>query len=52
MEEAKKQLELLKGYGFKDAEVKIQNQPQTRNFVTFPGEEKNLTILERNGQKR
>ena len=23
----------------------------TRNFVTFPGEEKNLTILERNGQK-
>jgi hypothetical protein len=22
----------------------------TRNFVTFPGEEKNLTILERNGQ--
>lgn len=52
MEEAKKQLELLKKYGFKDAEVKIQNQPQTRNFVTFPGEEKNLTIFERNGQKR
>ena len=23
---------------------------ETRNFVTFPGEEKNLTILERNGQ--
>lgn len=23
----------------------------TRNFVTFPGEEKNLTILERNGQR-
>jgi hypothetical protein len=24
---------------------------QTRNFVTFPGEEKNLTILERNNQR-
>jgi hypothetical protein len=23
----------------------------TRNFVTFPGEEKNLTILERNAEK-
>ena len=49
MEEAKKQLELLKGYGFKDAEIKVQDQPQTRNFVTFPGEEQNLRILERNG---
>jgi hypothetical protein len=24
----------------------------TRNFVTFPGEEKNLTIFERNSQGR
>jgi len=24
----------------------------TRNFVVFPGEEKNMTILERNGQKK
>jgi len=24
----------------------------TRNFVVFPGEEKNITILERNGQKK
>ena len=23
----------------------------TRNFVVFPGEEKNMTILERNAQK-
>jgi DTW domain-containing protein YfiP len=25
--------------------------PQTRNFVVFPGEEKNMTILERNAEK-
>jgi hypothetical protein len=31
--------------------LKELETPKTRNFVTFPGEEKNLTILERNGQK-
>jgi len=35
--------QIAKGFG-------VQNIPRTRNFVTFPGEEKNLTILERNGQ--
>jgi hypothetical protein len=31
--------------------LKELETPKTRNFVIFPGEEKNLTILERNGQK-
>ena len=39
---AKEQVE--KGFG-------VQEIPGTRNFVTFPGEEKNLTILERNAEK-
>jgi hypothetical protein len=39
---AKEQVE--KGFG-------AQEIPGTRNFVVFPGEEKSMTILERNGQK-
>lgn len=37
----------------KEAEAALKEKlgKETRNFVTFPGEEKNLTILERNGQK-
>ena len=36
----------------KEAEAALKEKlgKETRNFVTFPGEEKNLTILERNGQ--
>ena len=30
--------------------LKQLQTPQTRNFVVFPGEEKSMTILERNGQ--
>ena len=29
--------------------LKELETPKTRNFVTFPGEEKSMTILERNG---
>ena len=38
---AKEQVE--KGFG-------IQEIPGTRNFVVFPGEEKSMRILERNGE--
>ncbi|CAB5223143.1 hypothetical protein UFOVP378_60 [uncultured Caudovirales phage] len=48
MEEAQKQLETLKRYGFKDAEIQVQEMPQTSNFVVFPGNEDLLTILRRN----
>jgi hypothetical protein len=51
LDDAKKQIELLKGHGFHDAEMRIQQQPQTSNFVVFPGNEGLLKILERNGGK-
>jgi hypothetical protein len=49
MEEAERQLEVLRNYGVKDAEIKVQEMPQTSNFVVFPGNEDLLTILKRNG---
>lgn len=49
LEEAQQQLELLKKYGISDAEIKVQDMPQTSNFVVFPGNEDLLTILKRNG---
>jgi len=49
MEDAQQQLELLKKFGIKDAEIQIQEMPQTSNFVVFPGNEDLLTILKRNG---
>jgi hypothetical protein len=49
MEEAERQLEVLRNYGVKDAEIKVQEMPQTSNFVVFPGNEDLLTILRRNG---
>ncbi len=52
--EAEKHLSTLRRAGFPDAEIKVREIPgqrQTRNFVVFPGEEHNLTILERNGEK-
>lgn len=36
--------QIAKGFG-------VKNIPTTKNFVVFPGEEKSMTILERNGQK-
>lgn len=38
-------------YAKKYPEETLISPKVTRNFVTFPGEEKNMTILERNGQK-
>jgi hypothetical protein len=35
MEDAQKQLSLLKNNGFPDAEIRLQQQPQTSNFVVF-----------------
>jgi hypothetical protein len=49
MEEAERRLEVLRNYGVKDAEIKVQEMPQTSNFVVFPGNEDLLTILRRNG---
>ena len=37
--------------GVKYLDASSRGTGGTRNFVVFPGEEKNLTILERNGQK-
>ena len=50
MEDAQKQIDLLKKHGFHDVEMKVQKQPQTSNFVVFPGNESMLQILERNGK--
>lgn len=40
----------IPGVRYLDAKSRKAGQG-TRNFVVFPGEEKNLTVLERNGQK-
>lgn len=37
--------------GIKYLDEQSRNAGGTRNFVVFPGEEKSMTILERNGQK-
>jgi len=36
---------------YPEDKLKLIEPKVTRNFVTFPGEEKSMTILERNGQK-
>jgi predicted GNAT family acetyltransferase len=41
----------IPGIKYLDAGSRGQGGTGTRNFVIFPGEEKNLKILERNGQK-
>lgn len=33
--DAEKQLDLLRQHGFHDAEMKVTEQPQTRNYVVF-----------------